>query len=840
MKKKSLAAALVVIMILSNSNIGNAKIITESALEENGESSQGNDTTYVVVTQNDAVYDEISEIYSEQIVEDVTSENTSLENPVITMELTDEEVKSLEAEDKVLFVEENFEIDACDIGMEKETIGEEEINKDTESETYGMETDNSPGTEQKSIKSEENHEEETNSVRTENDKDWLAGTEVESETKSLFGVEFEEEDKLNELEEDTESSTDSTEIEQETEKTDQDSNADNQELEWNLQMIGVAEDNQNLAQSEEQIDAVKIAVLDSGIDIREETNVVRRVNLVQEEDYIPSYLEDVTGHGTSIAGLISDVDNEAEISSVRILNQENKATLSRVITGIYWCIENDIDIINMSIGTSIRSEAMHYAIKKADEAGIIMVAAAGNGGTGADVEYPAAFEEVIAVGAVDIKGEKTLESATGNEIELVAPGEQIKADGAFGGEIITAGTSLSVPQVVGVASVLLKKNTDKTPGFIRELMNVTAKKMGESTYYGNGLVDLEYALEHYKEFDNNYIEGIKEKNIVPENNAEIETFEKTDYVEGRWSGSLHQQLVDDYDKNNSGFSAKEIAAIKAYSIISDSNKNVINNVSQDRLFFKPADAPGRMHGYNQYVANTKYLFEIAAKMRDTKIASGQSKSAYVKAICNSVMYGGKGSSVNDYIVLDKAIMYMCVTRPALPEAYQGDVNRDFACRVLGVALHNVADTYAHKTVLTPGRCKYNTTAKSEPSKRDIKTFYKMDFNEPGSWESIVTDTGAKGKNREFGNLGGNGKYADATTFFPERYNIGANFATYKILHMYAAKQKSMGFGDIELMLANNSDYLGKYPEIKLRGLSTLVKNIFGKTSERFELFTTSL
>ena len=110
-------------------------------------------------------------------------------------------------------------------------------------------------------------------------------------------------------------------------------------------------------------------------------------------------MNDMTGHGTAIAGIIHDIAPNAQIYSVRIMDAENKATLSRVVEGIYWCIDKDIDIINMSFGTTVESAVLKKAIQDANEAGILMVSSAGNGDT-AGVEYPAAYNEVIAVGSV--------------------------------------------------------------------------------------------------------------------------------------------------------------------------------------------------------------------------------------------------------------------------------------------------------------------------------------------------------------------------------------------------------------------------------------------------------
>ncbi len=66
--------------------------------------------------------------------------------------------------------------------------------------------------------------------------------------------------------------------------------------------------------------------------------------------------------------------------SIKVLDENNRTPISCIIRGIYWCVENDIDVINMSFGSSTESRALKKAVQDADKAGILVVAAAGNGG----------------------------------------------------------------------------------------------------------------------------------------------------------------------------------------------------------------------------------------------------------------------------------------------------------------------------------------------------------------------------------------------------------------------------------------------------------------------------
>ena len=189
---------------------------------------------------------------------------------------------------------------------------------------------------------------------------------------------------------------------------------------------------------------VKIAILDSGVDYNTDMNIKETISLVPGEEEMNPLFMDATGHGTSVAGLVAAKDNKegitgtdpyAEIYSIRVLDDNNCSPISRVVEGIYMAIDKKVDIINMSFGINTYSESLEKAIKDASKAGIIVVAAAGNTGKvcdteiGTTVQYPAAFDEVIAVGSVDKRGEVVATSARGDELDLVAPGELVRSTG---------------------------------------------------------------------------------------------------------------------------------------------------------------------------------------------------------------------------------------------------------------------------------------------------------------------------------------------------------------------------------------------------------------------------
>ncbi len=239
-----------------------------------------------------------------------------------------------------------------------------------------------------------------------------------------------------------------------------------EDYEWNMKAVG-ANDLPEEAPAE-GTPRIKVAVLDSGVDIVRGIELAGTVNLVPEEQYISPMFVDMSGHGTAVASIIAgNQDNEvqgvnpnAELYSVKVLDGQNQAPVSRIIEGIYWCIDNDMDIINMSFSTTNPSQALHKAVADAYDAGILMIASSGN--VSGAVEYPAALPEVMAVAAVDTSAQITDFSNTGEELEIAAPGDKIKATGFFGGQIVTHGTSIAVPHITGAASLLWQKDREQS------------------------------------------------------------------------------------------------------------------------------------------------------------------------------------------------------------------------------------------------------------------------------------------------------------------------------------------------------------------------------------------
>ncbi|MFZ0371413.1 MAG: S8 family serine peptidase, partial [Halobacillus sp.] len=165
--------------------------------------------------------------------------------------------------------------------------------------------------------------------------------------------------------------------------------------------------------------------------------------------------DDNHGHGTHIAGLIAANFNdrgiaglapETKILPVKVGDYEGKFSDSNVLSGIYYAIDQGVDVINMSFGAYHKSAAEERALWKAYNEGIVLVAAASNDGI-RDASYPASYFPVISVAATDRSGYPAAFSNYGTWVDLAAPGVFLTSTSYMGDYTSMSGTSFSAPLV---------------------------------------------------------------------------------------------------------------------------------------------------------------------------------------------------------------------------------------------------------------------------------------------------------------------------------------------------------------------------------------------------------
>lgn len=258
-------------------------------------------------------------------------------------------------------------------------------------------------------------------------------------------------------------------------------------------------------------DPIKVAIIDTGIELTHPdlaNNIKGGINTISPT----KSANDDNGHGTHVAGIIAAENNaigvigvgpQIDLYAVKSLNRNGSGYLSDIIEGIDWAIANHIQVINMSLGATTDVQSFHDAIIRANAAGIVQVAAAGNDGLA--VNYPAAYPEVIAVSATDSTDTITSWSSRGTEVDLAAPGLNIFSTYKGKTYKTLSGTSMSTPHVTGSAALVLtqtaKCDTDLngacSPAEVQARLEATATDKGitgKDSLYGSGIVNIYNAL----------------------------------------------------------------------------------------------------------------------------------------------------------------------------------------------------------------------------------------------------------------------------------------------------------------------------------------------------------
>ncbi|MPZ87676.1 MAG: S8 family serine peptidase [Nitriliruptorales bacterium] len=256
-----------------------------------------------------------------------------------------------------------------------------------------------------------------------------------------------------------------------------------------------------------QGDGVVIGVLDSGADpghpdLREA--LVPGVDLL---DPSTQGLVDPNGHGTAVASVagarlngigMAGLAPSASIMPLRVVNQEGLATSTDAAEGVIWAADHGADVVNISLGVAHSSAVLATAIDYAVDAGVTVVAAAGNYGTeGNPVTYPAALPNVIGVSATDASDAPATFSNSGDWVDLAAPGTDLVTATAGGGWSLASGTSLSAPLVSASAALLRAQTPGLDPATIRSTLLETATDVhtpGRDPQTGEGLVSPANAL----------------------------------------------------------------------------------------------------------------------------------------------------------------------------------------------------------------------------------------------------------------------------------------------------------------------------------------------------------
>ncbi|MBZ0268294.1 S8 family serine peptidase [bacterium] len=263
--------------------------------------------------------------------------------------------------------------------------------------------------------------------------------------------------------------------------------------------------------------AVVVALLDSGIDSDHPEFAGR---ILPGFDFVNNDAdpEDDEGHGTLCAGLlaanadnafgVAGVNHQCMILPVKVLDADNNGAISWFVDGLDYAVAQAADVVSMSLIDYPGAAAIRTSLLNAQDAGVILVACAGNGGIGnADVSWPGASPRTISIGATTNTDWRAFYSGTGTKLDYVAPGDNVitvayadPADNTW----FFSGCSAATPVAAGIVSVLKAILPAMTQQQTRAFLTAGAEDLvgdpvedtpGFDEYMGDGRLNLDASID---------------------------------------------------------------------------------------------------------------------------------------------------------------------------------------------------------------------------------------------------------------------------------------------------------------------------------------------------------
>ena len=248
---------------------------------------------------------------------------------------------------------------------------------------------------------------------------------------------------------------------------------------------------------------IVVAVIDTGVDSEHES---------LKPNMVPGYnprtggtdTEDVVsrtnpGHGTHCAGVIGatglaeggviGISPQVALMPMRMLDASGRGDLMGAIKAIDYAVSKNVDVISASWGAKVmmvNARPLLDAVKRADDAGVIFVAAAGNDNLDADRTdvYPAntQYWNTITVGATDANDQRPKWSNFGrNKVHLAAPGDGIMSTVPKNGYKALSGTSMATPMVAGLVALMKSNDSNLTGAQAKAILQSTGVKVNMNT-----------------------------------------------------------------------------------------------------------------------------------------------------------------------------------------------------------------------------------------------------------------------------------------------------------------------------------------------------------------------
>ena len=259
-------------------------------------------------------------------------------------------------------------------------------------------------------------------------------------------------------------------------------------LEW----MGVSEVNPDWGKG------ITVAILDTGVESHPALAGKTLLSLDVIGKDVP-ITGDYEGHATAVASILAGSSSDvlgmapgSSLLSIRVAAGDGVGDSFSVAQGIVQAVNQGAQIINLSMGSPGDSTILHDAVDYAIAKGVLIIASTGNDAL-ESIDYPARYEGVVAVSAVDSSGRHLYFANSGAEVTLSAPGYEVNAGWTQNQVVLVTGTSASAPFVAGAIAAVMSQNPGMTAADALAVLVKASKDAGapgRDEDYGFGVLNL--------------------------------------------------------------------------------------------------------------------------------------------------------------------------------------------------------------------------------------------------------------------------------------------------------------------------------------------------------------
>ena len=220
---------------------------------------------------------------------------------------------------------------------------------------------------------------------------------------------------------------------------------------------------------------IRVGVIDSGwdysLDLPWQINEGKDLldQRIDARGYPHHFPQDLNGHGTACIGLIKEVALDASIYPIRVFDEELETSVGQLIQGINWAVDNNMQVINLSLGTLLEEALipLYIACERARKEGSIIVAACHNK---EQWSYPSIFDNAIGVTSGSFKNPFSYFYRNEHAVECVSGGarEVLWLDGAI--MHVPGSSSFAAPQITAIVALLLERYPNTSFEGIKDLL----------------------------------------------------------------------------------------------------------------------------------------------------------------------------------------------------------------------------------------------------------------------------------------------------------------------------------------------------------------------------------